>query len=140
MGIRSCNSIVGKKLMRNKPITPAVLDALNRWYATERLSQEQIARIAGVNRSSVNAWLSGEARAIRAVNWSRMLPHLRQYLPPEEVAADDIGIVPEGERLVEEFRRRIQDAVMSSDLDDAAKVKVFGMIRAVPVPLKFKNG
>ena len=37
--------------MRNKPITPAVLDALNRWYTAEKLSQEQIARIAGVNRS-----------------------------------------------------------------------------------------
>ena len=126
--------------MRNKPITPAVLDALNRWYTAEKLSQEQIARIAGVNRSSVNAWLAGEAKAIRAVNWARMLPQLRQYLPPEEVAEDDIGIVPDGERLVEEFRRRIQDAVMSSDLDDAVKVKVWGIIRAVPVALKFTKG
>ena len=64
--------------MRNKPITPAVLDALNRWYTAEKLSQEQIAQIAGVNRSSVNAWLAGEAKAIRAVNWARMLPQLRQ--------------------------------------------------------------
>ena len=125
--------------MRNKPITPAVLDALNRWYATERLSQEKIAQIAGVNRSSVNAWLTGDARSIRAVNWARMLPYLRQYLPPEEVAEDEIGITPEGERLIEEFRRRVQDAVMSSDLDDATKVKVFGIVRAVPVPLKFKT-
>lgn len=126
--------------MRNKPITPGVLEALNRWYAMEKLSQEQIARIAGVNRSSVNAWLAGEAKAIRAVNWARMLPQLRQYLPPEEVADDYIGIAPDGERLVEEFRRRIQDAVMSSDLDDAVKVKVWGVIRAVPVPLKFTKG
>ena len=126
--------------MRNKPITPGVLEALNRWYTAEKLSQEQIARIAGVNRSSVNAWLAGEAKAIRAVNWARMLPQLRQYLPPEEVAEDYIGIVPDGERLVEEFRRRIQDAVMSSDLDDAVKVKVWGVIRAVPVPLKFTKG
>ena len=126
--------------MKNKPITPGVLEALKRWYAAEKLSQEQIARIAGVNRSSVNAWLAGEAKAIRAVNWARMLPQLRQYLPPEEVAEDDIGIVPDGERLVEEFRRRVQDAVMSSDLDDAVKVKVWGVIRAVPVPLKFTKG
>ena len=126
--------------MRNKPITPGVLQALNRWYAEEKLSQERIARIAGVNRSSVNAWLAGQAHAIRAVNWARMLPQLRQYLPPEEVAEDYIGIVPDGERLVEEFRRRIQDAVMSSDLDDAVKVKVWGVIRAVPVPLKFTKG
>jgi transcriptional regulator with XRE-family HTH domain len=125
--------------MRNKPITPTVLDALNRWYATERLSQEQIAQIAGVNRSSVNAWLTGEARSIRAVNWARMLPHLRQYLPPEEIAEDEIGITPNGERLIEEFRRRVQDAVMASDLDDATKVKVFGIVRSVPVPVKFKT-
>ena len=126
--------------MKNKPITPGVLEALKRWYAAEKLSQEQIARIAGVNRSSVNAWLAGEARAIRAVNWARMLPRLRQYLPPEEAGGGEIGILPESERLLEEFRRRLQDAVMSSDLDDAAKVKVFGIIRAVPVPLKYKNG
>ena len=48
-------------------------------------------------------------------------------------------ILPEDDRLLEEFRRRIQDAVMASDLDDAAKVKVFAIVRAVPVPLKFKT-
>ena len=126
--------------MKNKPITPAVRDALNRWYATERLSQEKIAQIAGVNRSSVNAWLAGEAKAIRAVNWVRMLPYLRGYLPPEEVSSDDIGISSDGASLLEEFRRRLQDAVMSSDLDDAVKVKVWGVIRAVPVPLKHRKG
>lgn len=126
--------------MKNKPITPAVLDALNRWYTAEKLSQEQIARIAGVNRSSVNAWLAGQARAIRAVNWVRLLPYLRQYLPPEEIVGEDVMILPEDDRLLEEFRRRIQDAVMSSDLDDAAKVKVFGIIRRVPVPFTLGKG
>ena len=126
--------------MKNKIITPGVLEALKRWYLTEKLTQETIAQIAGVNRSSVNAWLAGEARAIRAVNWVRMLPHLRQYLPPEEITSDEVMILPEDDRLLEEFRRRIQDAVMASDLDDATKVKVFGIVRAVPVPLKFKKG
>ena len=126
--------------MRNKLITPAVLEALKRWYLTNDLTQEKIARIAGVNRSSVNAWLAGEARSIRAVNWARMLPHLRQYLPAEEAAGDEIGILPESEQLLEEFRRRLQDAVMLSDLDDASKVKVFGIIREIPVPLKLKKG
>ena len=126
--------------MRNKLITPAVLEALKRWYLSEDLTQEKIARIAGVNRSSVNAWLAGEARSIRGVNWARMLPHLRQYLPPEEATGDEIGLLPESERLLEEFRRRLQDAVMASDMDDAAKVKVFGIIRSVPVPLQFKKG
>lgn len=125
--------------MKNKLITPAILEALKRWYLTEKLTQEQIARIAGVNRSSVNAWLAGEARSIRTVNWVRMLPRLRQYLPSEEAGGDEIGILPESEQLLEEFRRRLQDAIMSSDLDDAAKVKVFGIVRAVPVPLKFKK-
>ena len=41
--------------MRNKLITPGVLEALKRWYLTEKLTQETIAQIAGVNRSSVNA-------------------------------------------------------------------------------------
>ena len=126
--------------MKNKLITPGVLEALKRWYAMERLSQEQIARIAGVNRSSVNAWLAGEARSIRGVNWARMLPRLRKYLPPDEANGEEIGILPESEQLLEEFRRRLQDAIMSSDLDDAAKVKAFGIIRAVPLPLKFKRG
>ena len=126
--------------MRNKPITPGVLQALNRWYAEEKLSQERIARIAGVNRSSVNAWLAGQAHAIRAVNWARMLPSLRRYLPPEELLEDDVGIFPDDEQRIEEFRHRIQDAVMSSDLDDAVKVKVWGVIRAVPVPPKYKKG
>ena len=126
--------------MKNKLITPAVLEALKRWYLSEDLTQEKIARIAGVNRSSVNAWLAGEARAIRGVYWARLLPHLRQYLPPEEATGDEIGLLPESERLLEEFRRRLQDAVMASDMDDAAKVKVFGIIRAVPVPLRFKKG
>ena len=40
--------------MKNKPITPAVLTALKRWYAEENLSQEQIAQIAGMPRSSVD--------------------------------------------------------------------------------------
>ena len=126
--------------MRNKLITPGVLEALKRWYLTEKLTQETIAQIAGVNRSSVNAWLAGEARSIRAVNWARMLPRLRQYLPPEEAEGGEVGILPESERLLEEFRRRLQDAVMTSDLDDTSKVKVFGIIRSVPVPLKFKKG
>ena len=76
-----------------------------------------------MNRSSVNAWLAGDARAIRAVNWVRMLPYLRQYLPAEEITSDEVMILPEDDRLLEEFRRRIQDAVMASDLDDATKVK-----------------
>lgn len=126
--------------MKNKLITPGVLEALKRWYLTEKLTQETIAQIAGVNRSSVNAWLAGEARSIRAVNWARMLPRLRQYLPPEEAEGGEVGILPESERLLEEFRRRLQDAVMTSDLDDTSKVKVFGIIRSVPVPLKFKKG
>ena len=126
--------------MKNKLITPGVMEALRRWYVTEKLTQERIAQIAGVNRSSVNAWLAGEARSIRALNWARMLPRLRQYLPPEEAGGGEVGILPESERLLEEFRRRLQDAVMSSDLDDTAKVKVFGIIRDVPVPLKFKKG
>jgi len=126
--------------MKNKLITPGVLEALKRWYLTEKLTQEMIAQIAGVNRSSVNAWLAGEARSIRAVNWARMLPRLRQYLPPEEAEGGEVGILPESERLLEEFRRRLQDAVMTSDLDDTSKVKVFGLIRSVPVPLKFKKG
>ena len=126
--------------MKNKLITPAVLEALKRWYLTEKLTQEELARIAGVNRSSVNAWLAGEAHSIRAVNWARMLPRLRQYLPAEESGGGEIGILPESEQLLEEFRRRLQDAVMTSDLDDAAKVKVFGIIREIPVPLKYKKG
>ena len=126
--------------MKNKRISPAVLEALKRWYLTEKLSQEQIAQIAGVNRSSVNAWLAGQARAIRAVNWVRMFPHLRQYLPPEELEGEGVEILPESEQLLEDFRRRIQDAVMVSDLDDTTKVKIFGIIRAVPVPLKFRKG
>ena len=126
--------------MKNKLITPGVLEALKRWYVTEKLTQERIAQIAGVNRSSVNAWLAGEVRSIRAVNWARMLPRLRQYLPAEEAGGGEIGILPESEQLLEEFRRRLQDAVMSSDLEDGAKVKVFGIIRAVPVPLKYKKG
>ncbi len=126
--------------MKNKPITPAVLEALKRWYLAEQLTQETIAQIAGVNRSSVNAWLAGEARSIRAVNWARLLPRLRKYLPPEESSGGEVGILPESEQLLEEFRRRLQDAVMTSDLDDAAKVKIFGIIRSVPVPLKYKNG
>ena len=126
--------------MKNKLITPGVLEALKRWYLTEKLTQETIAQIAGVNRSSVNAWLAGEARSIRAVNWARMLPRLRQYLPPEEAEGGEVGILPESERLLEEFRRRLQDAVMTSDLDDTSKVRVFGLIRSVPVPLKFKKG
>ena len=126
--------------MKNKLITPAVLEALKRWYVTEHMTQERIAQIAGVNRSSVNAWLAGEARSIRALNWARMLPRLRKYLPAEEASGGEIGILPESEQLLEEFRRRLQDAVMSSDLDDGAKVKVFGIIRSVPVPLKYKKG
>ena len=126
--------------MKNKLITPAVLEALKRWYVTEHLTQETIAQIAGVNRSSVNAWLAGEARSIRALNWARMLPRLRKYLPAEEAPGGEIGILPESEQLLEEFRRRLQDAVMASDLDDGAKVKVFGIIRSVPVPLKYKKG
>lgn len=126
--------------MKNKPITPAVLTALKRWYAEENLSQEKIAQIAGVNRSSVNAWLAGQAKAIRAVNWVRLLPYLRQYLPPDEIVGEDVMILPEDDRLLEEFRRRIQDAVMASDLDDAAKVKAFGIIRLVPVPLTQGKG
>ena len=58
--------------MKNKLITPAVLDALKRWYLAERLTQERIARIAGVNRSCVNAWLAGDARAIRGVYFGRV--------------------------------------------------------------------
>ena len=126
--------------MKNKPITPTILEALNRWYMTEHLSQEQIARIAGVNRSSVNAWLAGQAHAIRAVNWARMLPKLRKYLSPEDALGDEVGLLPENERLLEEFRHRLQDAVMTSDLDAGVKVKVFNMIRGVPLPLKFKKG
>ena len=126
--------------MKNKIITPGVLEALKRWYLTEKLTQETIAQIAGVNRSSVNAWLAGEARAIRAVNWVRLLPYLRQYLPPDEIVGEDVMILPEDDRLLESFRRRIQDAVMASDLDDAAKVKVFGIIRRVPVPLTLGKG
>ena len=34
--------------MKNKLITPAVLEALKRWYLTEKLTQEELARIAGV--------------------------------------------------------------------------------------------
>ena len=91
--------------MKNKPITSAVLTALKRWYVEENLSQEQIAQIAGVNRSSVNAWLADQAKAIRAVNWVRLLPYLRQYLPPEEIVGEDVMILPEDDRLLEEFRR-----------------------------------
>ena len=40
--------------MKNKPITPAVLAALKRWYVEETRLQEQIAQIAGVNRSYVD--------------------------------------------------------------------------------------
>ena len=50
--------------MKNIIITPAVREALKRWYLAEQLTQETIAQIAGVNRSSVNAWLAGEAKAI----------------------------------------------------------------------------
>ncbi len=46
--------------MKNKLITPAVLEALKRWYLTEKLTYEELARIAGVNCSSVNAWLAGK--------------------------------------------------------------------------------
>ncbi|MBO4648629.1 MAG: helix-turn-helix transcriptional regulator [Lentisphaeria bacterium] len=84
--------------MKNKPITPAVLTALRRWYVEETLSQEQIAQIAGVNRSSVNAWLAGEAKAIRAVNWVRLLPYLRQYLFPEE--SDAFPVFSQTEALI----------------------------------------
>ena len=46
--------------MRNKLITPVVLEALKHGYLTEKLTQVELARIAGVSRSGVNAWLVGE--------------------------------------------------------------------------------
>lgn len=120
--------------MSSKPITPTLREALNRWYVAEGLTQEQIARIAGVNRSSVNAWLAGDARSIRGANWARLLPYLREYLPPEEIVESDIAVLPECGRLIEDFRCRVQDAVMASDLDDAVKVKVWGIVRSIPAP------
>lgn len=125
--------------MKNKVITPGILEALKRWYLEEKLTQERIAEIACVNRSSVNKWLDGEARTIRATNWARLLPKLRKYLPPEESIGDEVGILPESEKLLDEFRRRVQDAVMSSDLDAETNVKVFHIIGSVAVPLKLKR-
>ncbi len=124
--------------MKSKFITHGIYDALKRWYTEERLTQEQIAQIVGVNRSSVNGWLSGEAKRIRAVNWVRLLPRLRQYLPEDALDADDLEINPESQRLLEAFRRRLQDAIMSSELDAVSKVKIFALIRDMPIPLKAK--
>jgi len=126
--------------MRSKVITPGIREALKRLYLEEKLTQESIAELAGVNRSSVNGWLSGEARTIRAANYARLLPKLRKYLPPEESYGDEVGILPESEKLLEDFRRRLQDSVMSSDLDAESKVKVFQLIGAIPLPLKLKKG
>jgi len=126
-------------MMKNKVITPSVLEALKRWYLEEKLTQERIAEIAGVNRSSVNKWLDGEARTIRATNWARLLPKLRKYLPPDEASGDEVGISPDSERILEEFRRRVQDAVMSSDLNAETKVKVFQIIGGVELPLTLKT-
>ncbi len=125
--------------MKSKVITPGILEALKRWYLEEKLTQERIAEIAGVNRSSVNKWLYGDARMIRATNWARLLPKLRKYLPPDESTGDEVGILPESEELLEEFRRRVQDAVMSSELDAETKVKVFQIVGSVAVPLKLKK-
>jgi len=127
-------------MMKSKVITPGILEALKHWYLEEKLTQEQIASIAGVNRSSVNKWLGGEANTIRATNWARLLPKLRKYLPPEEAQGPEVGILPESERLLEEFRRRVQDAVMSSDLDAHSKVKMFQLIGSIPIPLTLKRG
>lgn len=104
----------------------------------EKLTQEGIAQITGVSRSSVNGWLSGEAKTIRASNWVRLYPHLRGYLQLEELDDIDLTLLPPELITMEKFRRRIQNTIMDSDLDDGIKVKVFGIIRSVSLPPKIK--
>ncbi len=127
--------------MKGQFITKEVRNALHKLYNEDKLTQEKIGQLAGVNRSSVNGWLNGESQVIRENNWNKLYPHLKKYLPAMWVGNNSLAVNgavnnssvwnSSGGDDVEKLKRKIQDAIMDSDLDDNAKVKAFSIIRQV---------
>lgn len=131
-------------------ITKDILSALHQ--AVEQLGTlEQLSKKTGIAKSSLSRYVSGFTTNINDTTWKALEPYLRPYLPHESVTAGVIGagrnygpVIGNAGSVIhrtvgatpEELAAcraatlgEVLDAVMESDIDDAAKIRFYGILK-----------
>ncbi|WP_277202222.1 hypothetical protein [Victivallis vadensis] len=132
------------------PVTKEILKAMQE--ASEAYgSQNELSKQCGVNHTTVNNIMNNGTKSITSAIWEKLEPALRPYLPGDVVNAGVIGsgriygpVIGKAGSVVQRHAGaspeelaanrsatldEVLDAVMESDIDDAAKIRFYGILK-----------
>lgn len=133
-------------------ITKDIINALKK-AAEDVGSESELARKSGVNQTTLNMISNNQTQSITKVNWEKLFPYIKPYLKTSEgITIGAIGggygsiavgrgtvtqhpapatpnIAETVNAAIMEYHQMILDMVMDSDLDDAAKIKIYALLR-----------
>lgn len=136
------------------PVTKEILKAMQE--ASEAYgSQNELSKQCGVNHTTVNNIMNNGTKSITSAIWEKLEPALRPYLPGDVINAGVIGsgriygpVIGKAGSVVQRHAGaspeelaacrasaragaldEVLDAVMESDIDDAAKIRFYGILK-----------
>lgn len=80
--------------MKSQKITPEILKALRDWKNKKCLSYEDIGNLVGLKKASISQWFNKVSNAIRPSSWSKLYPHIAEYLPEDFQPGEILQIEP----------------------------------------------
>lgn len=131
-------------------ITPTIKNAIIQAIEANG-GQSALERKTGVSQRNLSKYISEQTESITSAIWSQLEPALRPYLPHESVTAGVIGagrnygpVIGKAGSVVQRHAGaspeelaacraatlgEVLDAVMESDIDDAAKIRFYGILK-----------
>ncbi|MBS1369487.1 MAG: hypothetical protein HPZ91_05960 [Lentisphaeria bacterium] len=112
--------------------------------------QSALERKTGVKQNNLSKYISDKADSITSAVWDKLEPALRPYLPGDIINAGNVSgngringpVIGKAGQVIHHAARadelitcraeaydKVLDAVMESDIDDAAKIKFYSIIK-----------
>ena len=105
----------------------AILELVN----SKAGGQSEVARLCGITQKQISNYVSGKTRAMNDESWRKLYPFLRKFLPAEYINRLESGADPENRGDAVSRKQLIELVIGDAELDDAAKLRVIGIINRV---------
>ena len=102
-------------------------------------SQMEFERRTGIRQSTINKIINGKSNSIADRTWRDLLPHLDSsriigndnYFGQNCRVQSDNNFLSSSKNSIEEFRRKLIEAVIDLDIDDTSRTKVLKLIKGI---------
>ena len=115
----------------SRVIDPVLLKAVLELVNSKAGGQSEVARLSGITQKQISNYVSGKTRAMNDESWRKLYPFLRKFLPAEYINRLESGADPENRGDAVSRKQLIELVIGDAELDDAAKLRVIGIINRV---------